>query len=43
MNVIFHYLEFNNLSKNWERYVFHWEKLNFEHIMIPVHTEEMWH
>ena len=28
------------LSKNWEKYVFHWEKLNFEHIGNSVHTEE---
>ena len=24
---------FNNLSMNWEKYVFYWEKSNFEPIM----------
>ena len=29
-----------NLSKNWEKNVFHWEKLKFEHIGNYVHTAE---
>ena len=24
--------QFESLSKNWEKYVFDWEELNFEHI-----------
>ena len=39
MNEIFQYL-LKNLSKNSEKYVSHWEKLNFEHIEISVHTAE---
>ena len=39
MNEIFQYL-LKNLSKNPEKYVSHWEKLNFEHIEISVHTAE---
>ena len=27
-----------NLSKDWEEYVFHWKKWNFEHIMNSAHT-----
>ena len=41
MNEIFHYLKFNSLSKNWEKYVFHWEKWNFEHIWNFAHTAEI--
>ena len=26
---------------NWKKYVFHWEKLNFEPIMNCVHTAEI--
>ena len=37
MNEIHHYLKFENLSKNWKKYVFHWdcfllEKWNLEPI-----------
>ena len=28
---------------NWEKYVFHWEKLNFERIGNSVQTAEFWH
>ena len=31
---------FENLSMNWQTYVFHWEQLNFEPIMNYVHTAE---
>ena len=43
MNEIFHYLKFISLpplSKNWEKYAFHWEKWNFEPIGNSVHTAE---
>ena len=30
MNEIIHYLKFKNLSKNYEKYVFQWEKCNSE-------------
>ena len=40
MNEIFQYLKFKNLSKNWEKCVFHWEELNFEHTGNSVHTAE---
>ena len=40
MNEIIHYLKFKNLSKNWKKYVLHWEKCNFEHIGNSVHTTE---
>ena len=42
MNEIFHYFKFKNLSKNWWKYVFHREKLNFETIGNSVHTAEFW-
>ena len=32
--------KYNNLSKNWEKYGFCWEKLNFEHIGNFVHITE---
>ena len=35
-------LRFKNLLKNWETYVFHWEKCSFEHIGNNVHTVEFW-
>ena len=28
------------MLKNWEEYVFHWEKFNFAHIGNSVHTTE---
>ena len=31
-----HYLKFKNSSKNWEKYIFHWKELNFEHIANSV-------
>ena len=37
-NEILHYLKFNNLSKNEEKYDLHREELNFEHIWDSVHT-----
>ena len=40
MNEIIHYLKFKNLSKNWKKYVLHWEKCNFEHIGNSVHATE---
>ena len=40
MSKILHYLKFKNLLKNWEKPVFHWEELNFEHIRNSVHTAE---
>ena len=40
MNEIIHILLIYDLSKNWEKYVFRWEKLNFEHIGNSVHTTE---
>ena len=40
MNEAIYKLKFKNLTKNWERYVFHWEKCNFEHIANSVHTVE---
>ena len=43
MNEIFNYLQFKNLSKNWEKYIFQWEKLNFEHLANSVHTTEFGH
>ena len=32
---------FQNLSMNWENYVFHWKKWNFEPITNSVHTAEI--
>ena len=29
---------FKNLSINWKKYVFYWQKWNFEHIEIYLHT-----
>ena len=40
MNEVFRYLKFKNLSKNLEKYVFYWEKPNFEPIGNSVHTAE---
>ena len=40
MNDILHHLKFKNLSKNWEKHVFHWENLN---ICKFVHTTKFWH
>ena len=39
-NAITSHLKFKNLSKNWEKYFFHWEELHFEHIGNYVHTAE---
>ena len=41
MNEMFHYILFKNLSKGWEKYVFRWKKLNFEHIGNSAHTTEV--
>ena len=41
MNGIIHYFKFKNLSKNWEIYVFHWEKWNFGHTGNSVYTAEL--
>ena len=41
MNEIIHYFRFKNSSKNWEMYVFHWEKCNFERIGNFVHIAEL--
>ena len=30
-----------SLSMNWEKYVFHWKKWNFEPIMNSAHTAEL--
>ena len=38
MNEILHYFKLKNLPKISEKYVFHWEELNFEHIGSSVHT-----
>ena len=39
MNEIFHYLYWRIYQTyNWEKYIFYWEKLNFEHIGNSVHT-----
>ena len=40
MNDIIHYIKFKKLLKNWEKYVFYWEKWNFEHIGNSVHNAE---
>ena len=40
MTDILHYLKFKNLSKKLEKYVFHREKWNFEHIGNSAHTVE---
>ena len=31
---------FKNLSMNWEKYIFHWEKWDFEPIMNSAHMAE---
>ena len=38
MNEILHYFKLKNLPKISEKYVFHWEELNFEHIGSSVHA-----
>ena len=38
-----HYLKFKNSSKNWEKYIFHWQELNFEDIGNSVHITPFWH
>ena len=40
MNDIFHCLKFKDLSKNWEKYIFHWEKWNLEHFGKSLYTAE---
>ena len=40
MNGIFLYLKFKNLSKNWEKYIFHLEKWYFEPTGNSLHIEE---
>ena len=40
MNEILYYLKFKNLSKNCEKYVFHWEELNFKHVGNSVQIAE---
>ena len=32
---------FKNLSMNWEKYIFHWEKWDFEPIMNSAHMAEL--
>ena len=32
---------FKNLSVNWKKYVFHWEKWDFEPIMNSAHVAEL--
>ena len=32
---------FKNLSMNWEKYIFHWEKWDFESIMNSAHMPEL--
>ena len=41
MNEIFHSSTFKNLSMNWGKYVFHWEKWNFQCISKFAHTTEL--
>ena len=40
MDEILHYLKFKNFSKDWEKYVFHWKKLNFGLTGNCGHAEE---
>ena len=40
MNEIFYYFKFQNLSKNWEKYISNWEKWNFESIGNFAHIAE---
>ena len=40
INEKIHNRKFKNLSKNLEKYVFHWEKCNFKHIGNSAHMTE---
>ena len=40
MNKVFHYFKFKNLSKNWEKHVFHRKIRNFEPIGNSEHATE---